>query len=167
MTTAELIAARERLHKMGYMADDWPDEAVEAWALMTRLYDHALGCVDRVFQQCAEIPEPILPDFCHLGEDKFEAVVRLAELYRDNARTLGTLLGHPRLTDAEREQIIRYPVVDDAERVQLTERLGMPDGTVRVRPVFMQIENGHNRVAAATIERDPATDTFPPSLPEE
>lgn len=46
------------------------------------LHEKALGIVDRVFQTCTEIPEPILPDFCELGEDKFEAVLRLAAEFR-------------------------------------------------------------------------------------
>src|SRR5690606_19889033 len=47
-----------------------------------RLFDHALSCVDEVFQVCTEIPEPILPNFCTLGEDKFRAVKRLAVEYK-------------------------------------------------------------------------------------
>ncbi len=43
-----------------------------------KLYASALRHVDRVFQDGA-FPEPaLLPDFCKLGEDKFEAVERLA-----------------------------------------------------------------------------------------
>lgn len=43
------------------------------------LYDHALDCVDEVFQKCSKNPKPILPDFCLVGESKFRAVVRLAK----------------------------------------------------------------------------------------
>lgn len=54
------------------------------------LHKHALDCVDRVFQVCTEIPNPILPNFAKLGEDKFRAVIRLAKAYkeleRDSAR---------------------------------------------------------------------------------
>lgn len=47
-----------------------------------KLFESALSNVDRVFQLCSENPEPILPDFAILGEDKFRAVVRLAEDYK-------------------------------------------------------------------------------------
>ena len=50
------------------------------------LYSHALDCVDRVFQVCKEIPNPILPDFATLGESKFQAVIRLAEAYKELER---------------------------------------------------------------------------------
>lgn len=53
-----------------------------------QLYRHALDCVDQVFQVCSEIPNPILPDFCQLGEDKFRAVVRLAKEYAAACETL-------------------------------------------------------------------------------
>jgi hypothetical protein len=45
-------------------------------------YAHALECVNRVFQEHGgqEAP-PLLPDFCRIGDDKFEAVVKLAQLY--------------------------------------------------------------------------------------
>ena len=45
------------------------------------LYDHATKCVDRVFQKCSENPEPLLPDFMGLGEDKFKGVILLAQEY--------------------------------------------------------------------------------------
>lgn len=47
-----------------------------------KLYQHAIDCVDRVFQECTENPKPILPDFLGIGEDKFDGVVKLAEKYR-------------------------------------------------------------------------------------
>jgi hypothetical protein len=46
------------------------------------MFKHAIHQVDLVFQQCVEIPNPILPDFAKLGEDKFLAVVRLAKEYK-------------------------------------------------------------------------------------
>jgi len=46
------------------------------------LHKEALEHVDRVFQECTENPEPVLPDFAQLGENKFAAVVRLAEDYK-------------------------------------------------------------------------------------
>jgi len=46
-----------------------------------RLHRHALDSVDQVFQSCDEVPHPLLPDFCRVGEDKFRAVVRLANRY--------------------------------------------------------------------------------------
>lgn len=45
------------------------------------LHHHAIKCVDRVFQQCTENPQPLLPDFLGIGDDKFEGVVKLAEAY--------------------------------------------------------------------------------------
>lgn len=47
-----------------------------------KLFESALGNVDRVFQLCQENPEPILPDFAIAGENRFRAVVRLAEDYK-------------------------------------------------------------------------------------
>lgn len=57
------------------------EAAKEEAERLRELYLHALKQVDRIFQPCKENPEPILPDFCKLGEDKFKAVVRLAERY--------------------------------------------------------------------------------------
>lgn len=52
--------------------------------------NHALRCVDRVFQVGGQPEAPLLPDFCGLGDDKFEAVVKLGEAYKqqqaENAR---------------------------------------------------------------------------------
>lgn len=42
-------------------------------------YKHALDCVDRVFQVGGQPEPPLLPDFCQLNDDKFLAVIRLAE----------------------------------------------------------------------------------------
>ena len=44
-------------------------------------HTQALEYVDQVFQVCAESPRPILADYAKLGENKFAAVVRLAEDY--------------------------------------------------------------------------------------
>jgi len=57
------------------------EAAKEEAARLRELYLHALKQVDRIFQPCREHPEPILPGFCKLGEDKFKAVVRVAERY--------------------------------------------------------------------------------------
>ena len=66
------------------------DECVESWnsfavrvieSSTTAAYKRALACVDRVFQEDSTKPPPILPDFCKLGDDKFEAVIHLAEAY--------------------------------------------------------------------------------------
>jgi len=55
--------------------------AMAELAMYEKLFRAALRNVDRAFQTCSENPNPILPDFCKLGEDKFVAVVRLAEKY--------------------------------------------------------------------------------------
>lgn len=52
---------------------------VERLQAYKQMFDHAIACIDRVFQQCSENPHPILPDFCRLGADKFEAVILLAQ----------------------------------------------------------------------------------------
>lgn len=44
-------------------------------------FDHAIECVDRVFQVESKKPPPLLPNFARLGECKFRAVIRLAEDY--------------------------------------------------------------------------------------
>jgi len=43
-----------------------------------RAFGKALSCVDSVFQP-QSTPEAILPEFCTIGDDKFEAVPRLAK----------------------------------------------------------------------------------------
>lgn len=48
---------------------------------LKQLHRHALDSVDQVFQSCDEVPHPLLSDFCRVGEDKFRAVVRLANSY--------------------------------------------------------------------------------------
>ena len=48
-----------------------------------------LDDLDQVFQECKEIPEPILPDFLMCGERKSKGVIKLAkefkELQQENA----------------------------------------------------------------------------------
>lgn len=63
--------ATERLSELAHSRD-----------VYRKLFESALSNVDRVFQLCTENPEPILPNFAILGEDKFRAVVRLAEDYK-------------------------------------------------------------------------------------
>lgn len=67
-----------------------PDEAKSRIAELERLeamyrdlFTHALKCVDRVFQEGGQPEPPILPDFGRPGDDKFEAVVRLAKAYAE------------------------------------------------------------------------------------
>lgn len=52
---------------------------VERLRACKQMFDHALDCVDLVFQKCSKNPNPILPEFCTAGESKFRAVVRLAK----------------------------------------------------------------------------------------
>jgi hypothetical protein len=58
-------------------------ETKEAWELRQykAVYEHAIECVDRVFQIDSRKPPPLLPNFARLGECKFRAVIRLAEDY--------------------------------------------------------------------------------------
>lgn len=81
------------------------------------LYRVALDCVDRVFQTCTTIPEPVLPNFCALGESKFTAVVRLAETYVAQEAELATL--RARLAEVERERTAFRTAwgLDDSEAV--------------------------------------------------
>lgn len=46
-----------------------------------KLYDHALECVDKVFQDYSG-HKAMLPDFMRLGESKFQGVIKLAEEYK-------------------------------------------------------------------------------------
>lgn len=43
---------------------------------------YAVDCVDKCFQTGGQPEPPILPDFCEIGESKFEACVRLAQEYK-------------------------------------------------------------------------------------
>lgn len=86
---AQFVSEYKALVHRGWwqMREDVPDETrvtrLEAeLATYKQLYVKALACVDQVFQVCAEIPHPILPDYCQVGGDKFEAVIRLAKDYR-------------------------------------------------------------------------------------
>lgn len=51
-------------------------------------FNHALDCVDRVFQVGGQPEPPLLPDFCQLNEDKFLAVIRLAEEFTKQQQAL-------------------------------------------------------------------------------
>lgn len=50
----------------------------------------ALSCVDQAFQPHSK-PEAILPEFCRLGEDKFEAVPKLATAYKEAREQLAAV----------------------------------------------------------------------------
>lgn len=65
------------------------------------LFESALSHVDKVFQKCSEIPDPILPDFAKLGEDKFAAVERLATEYAKLTaeKITGHVAWHPDILD--------------------------------------------------------------------
>jgi hypothetical protein len=72
---ASLKEVHQWREKVGYLTKE-RDEYKE-------LHRHALEQVDRVFQyESRTIHDPILPGFAHVGEDKFEAVVRLAQAYK-------------------------------------------------------------------------------------
>lgn len=55
------------------------------------LYNHALQCVDEVFQVCSEIPNPMLPDFLPPGSDKFAGVKLLARAYLESKAACAAL----------------------------------------------------------------------------
>ena len=94
-------------------------------------YRHALDCVDRVFQVCSEIPNPVLPDFCQLGESKFAACVRLADEYVSlQAQLTAALARAERLEGAlreiaeltERRQLPLTAQINDAAREALAAK---------------------------------------------
>jgi hypothetical protein len=58
----------------GADAVEWVRDQLGELDILRGLFDHALKCVDRVFQVDST-------DFCNAGDDKFEAVVKLAEAY--------------------------------------------------------------------------------------
>lgn len=68
-----LIIACDRLEKTKGLS-----QGLESYKSM---YKQALEAVDQVFQECSTNPNPILPDFLGLGDDKFKGVVRLAKEY--------------------------------------------------------------------------------------
>ena len=57
------------------------EKAEAELAMFRQLYDHALDCVDQVFQVCSEIPNPILPNFLMAGSNKFDGVIKLAKSF--------------------------------------------------------------------------------------
>lgn len=73
------------------------------------LFNHALDCLNQVFQVESRKPPPLLPDFLKLGEDKFRGAVRLAVAYlselkrsRELKRALaGHLFDHESLSTRE------------------------------------------------------------------
>jgi DNA repair exonuclease SbcCD ATPase subunit len=58
-------------------------EEIDRLTQYKTLFNHALDCVDRVFQVDGDKPPPLLPDFLGLGCNKFEGVIKLAEAYRE------------------------------------------------------------------------------------
>lgn len=58
-------------------------ELQQRLAATEAMLNHALDCVDAVFQKCAENPNPILKNYAQLGADKFEEVKRLASDYAE------------------------------------------------------------------------------------
>lgn len=81
--------------------------AIANGAMYEKLFRSALRHVDRVFQRCGENPNPILPDFCKLGEDKFVAVVRLAEKYAEQEAELERL--RRQVEFVKRESLLAIP----------------------------------------------------------
>jgi hypothetical protein len=86
---------RKQAAEIATLAAERDEARVKACELnqYKQLFANALDCVDRVFQVCTEIPNPILPDFASLGEDKFKAVIRLAKAYAEQAAELAELRG--------------------------------------------------------------------------
>jgi len=82
---------RQTFESVSTIIADTYAPAMAELAMYEKLFLAALRNVDRVFQRCGENPNPILPDFCKLGEDKFVAVVRLAEKYAQQEAELERL----------------------------------------------------------------------------
>lgn len=81
---AEVEGERDEYRKGAEVEAHAGDEARQQAAQLTeykQLYNHAQNYVDQLFQKCESIPNPLLPDFIRLGEDKFRAVIRLAHAY--------------------------------------------------------------------------------------
>ena len=76
---------------------DWLQQRLQRLAAAEALcerykaeFDRALDAVDVVFQKHKGNPEPILPDFCKLGEDKFATVPKLAKAYKSTREEIET-----------------------------------------------------------------------------
>lgn len=87
--------ANNDLHRMDAIIErqraeiEWLTEERD---LCKQVFESALSHVDVVFQQCQEIPRPILPDYTRPGENKFAAVKRLALDYLECRKLLRELL---------------------------------------------------------------------------
>lgn len=99
---------------------------------LRQLHRHALDSMDQVFQSCDEIPHPLLPDFCRVGEDKFRAVIRLANSYIS--------------LRAERDRYLAAIV--EAERLAMKGVRDIDDGTwisdiaILLRPIVEEASRG-------------------------
>lgn len=77
--TSEVEQLREQVLDLTHERDRYKQAFVKA-----------LACVDQAFQPDGK-PEAILPDFCRLGDDKFEAVPRLAREHKQLSSKLSTV----------------------------------------------------------------------------
>ncbi len=87
IVTDELRAAAKRIR----MAAHELIAEIDRLNQYRKAHHHAIECVDRVFQCDSKKPPPILPEFCRIGDDKFEAVVRLARAYVEQQREIDRL----------------------------------------------------------------------------
>lgn len=141
------------------------NESRQSDATHKMLFRSALNCVDQVFQKCSEIPEPILPDYATLGEDKFRAVVRLAKDYKQLEQQLDTVT---RERDGLRESVENWILKDYEQRAERDAALAKLSecekqaGTVSPRGVDRGFACGRHylQVAGVTVavEGDPCRD---------
>lgn len=126
MTADEVIAElRNRVFPCVSVFGDMADavEALQAeneWLKQYKeLWQHAIDCVDQIFQEDSTIPDPILPDFLQCGADKFEGCIKLAKAYVElqaNYEALKDVMqGMTDESAALRNQQVRYVEVYGAD----------------------------------------------------
>lgn len=91
--------------------------------MLRQLHRHALNCVDQVFQECTEIPHPLLPGFARLGEDKFECVIRLAKAYIEAVAENGKLTEAITIASGQIDAVSGRTVSDDELLLQARDTL--------------------------------------------
>lgn len=112
-TGAEIVRLSEQLAEL----TDRITKTESSLDQYMQMFDHALDCVNEVFQECSDNPNPILKDYAKLGADKFEEVKRLACDYK---------MALERLAEAEaerdRERNRALGLLDLVERCENNER---------------------------------------------
>lgn len=82
LTLAQLVAENQKLTNQLAEAERERDDAIAERDSYKKAYDHAINCVDRVFQADSTKPPPLLPDYLQIGACKFEGILELAEDYQ-------------------------------------------------------------------------------------